>query len=215
MWVAKIKLNGENSLFGSRTKKHNVCLKGYPLSESKKDGKINLFVASEVYGLPENIEKFIEDLSEADEILKIEKCNRFFIVSIRRDSFFKVFYNLNLVHFKPIFINEHGENFFEIGSFNRKDLTDFVELTEEKFSAELSSITEEPVEHLSIISPYPNITLKQKEAFELAIKKGYYNFPKKIGLKELAKIKGKSFSTFRAHLKKAESKLMGFIFEHL
>ena len=215
MWIAKIKLKGEHSLFGSKTKKHEVSLRGYPLSRSVKDKKIVVFLAGEVFGEEQNIEAFIKDLSNEKEILNIEKCDRFFILTVLREPLFDIFYNLNFVYIKPIMINERGENFFEIGSFDRQELINFVNLTEKEYDAELLSIIDSPIHHISIISPYPNITLRQKQAFELAINEGYYEYPKKIDLKKLAKIRGVSFSTFRAHLKKAESKLMGFVFKHL
>ena len=54
---------------------------------------------------------------------------------------------------------------------------------------------------------------KQKQAIELAIKRGYYTSPRKISLQELAKISKLSFSTFQVHLRKAEEKLIPFYFE--
>ncbi|MFC1774989.1 helix-turn-helix domain-containing protein [Nanoarchaeota archaeon] len=59
------------------------------------------------------------------------------------------------------------------------------------------------------------MTTKQKRAFELAISNGYYDFPKRIDINKLAKMMGVSFSTYRAHLKKAESKLMRFVFNQI
>ena len=215
MWVARIKLKGENSLFGCRSKKHNVSLKAYPLSQSNKRDKISVYVAGEVFGNPENVDAFINDLSEAKEVLSMERSEKFIILNIERSQDFKIFYNLNFVHFKPIFIDQNGDNYFEIGCFNRDELTEFVASTEKEYCAELLYIMESSVNRFSIISPYPDITSKQRDAFELAVREGYYEFPKKIEIEKLAKIKNISFSTYRAHLKKAESKLMEFIFGHL
>jgi predicted DNA binding protein len=47
----------------------------------------------------------------------------------------------------------------------------------------------------------------------LAIKNGYYSSPRKINVKELAKISKLSFSTFQVHLRKAEEKLIPYFFE--
>ena len=54
----------------------------------------------------------------------------------------------------------------------------------------------------------PNLTKHQKHAIELAYKHGYYEFPRKVELEELAKLARISLSTFREHLRKAEKKLM-------
>ena len=48
---------------------------------------------------------------------------------------------------------------------------------------------------------------KQKEIFDLACKRGYYNFPKRLTLEELARSVGLSESTTREHLRRAEAKI--------
>jgi len=54
----------------------------------------------------------------------------------------------------------------------------------------------------------PFLTKGQKRALDLATQRGYYDFPRKIELKDLAKEAGISLSTFREHLRKAEKKIM-------
>jgi predicted DNA binding protein len=55
---------------------------------------------------------------------------------------------------------------------------------------------------------FEQLTPRQREVFEIACKAGYYNTPKRITLTELAQTLGLSESTFREHLRKAESKLL-------
>ena len=66
---------------------------------------------------------------------------------------------------------------------------------------------------MSLLSILPNLSEKQKIAMDLAIKSGYYDFPKKIRLVELAKEMRIAYSTFQAHLKKAEQKLIPYVFK--
>ena len=47
----------------------------------------------------------------------------------------------------------------------------------------------------------------------LAIKHSYYDYPRKIELEKLADIMKISYSTYQAHLRKAEKKLLPFFFE--
>ncbi|MBN2122413.1 helix-turn-helix domain-containing protein [Candidatus Micrarchaeota archaeon] len=49
---------------------------------------------------------------------------------------------------------------------------------------------------------------KQREIFNLAVSKGYYEVPKKLTIRELAGITGIKASTLQEHLSKAESKLL-------
>ena len=60
---------------------------------------------------------------------------------------------------------------------------------------------------------FPKIPEKQKKAIELAHKRGYYSYPKKIELRDLAKESGVSTPTFQENLRKAEIKLLPFILE--
>jgi hypothetical protein len=54
----------------------------------------------------------------------------------------------------------------------------------------------------------PKITVKQRKALELAVHGGYYDYPRKITLEDLAKQMGVSYATYQAHLRKAEQKLL-------
>ena len=57
---------------------------------------------------------------------------------------------------------------------------------------------------------HPHFTENQKQALNLAIKNGYYDYPRKISIQDLAKHLDLSFSTFHAHLRKAEQKILPF-----
>jgi predicted DNA binding protein len=48
----------------------------------------------------------------------------------------------------------------------------------------------------------------------MAIKNGYYNYPRKTSIEKLAELSGLSFSTFHAHLRKAEQRLLPFYFQY-
>ncbi|MEK6847013.1 MAG: helix-turn-helix domain-containing protein [Nanoarchaeota archaeon] len=54
----------------------------------------------------------------------------------------------------------------------------------------------------------PDLSPKQKEALTLALEEGYYSWPKRTDLHQLARKMNTSVSTFREHLRKAEVKLM-------
>ena len=68
----------------------------------------------------------------------------------------------------------------------------------------------------SIVFPkvMPNLTDKQKNAIELAIKSGYYESPKRISLRQLAKQSKLALSTFQQHLSAAERKLLPNIYSN-
>lgn len=56
---------------------------------------------------------------------------------------------------------------------------------------------------------------KQREAFLLATKRGYWQSPKRVDVSELAREVGVDEATFSEHLRKAEAKIMPFLAEVL
>lgn len=52
------------------------------------------------------------------------------------------------------------------------------------------------------------LTAKQRRAFSLAVERGYYCWPRKVSLEELAQVAKISRKVYQDHLRKAESKLM-------
>jgi DNA-binding CsgD family transcriptional regulator len=60
--------------------------------------------------------------------------------------------------------------------------------------------------------PYPYFTKRQREIATYAAKKGFFNSPKKISAKEIAKKFDISVSAVNSHLRKAENTAMKFFF---
>ena len=54
----------------------------------------------------------------------------------------------------------------------------------------------------------PELSEGQRRALEIASEEGYFNYPRKIELRKLAKIMGISLSTYREHLRRAEAKIL-------
>jgi len=71
------------------------------------------------------------------------------------------------------------------------------------------------IDNITVAGILPKVTKKQKQALQLSIENGYYDYPKKIGLVELAGKMKRSYSTFQAHLKKAEGKLLKYMIERV
>lgn len=215
MWVAKIKLNGENAIIGSRCKKFNVSVSGYPVSNFCNMDCIYTYAFYFIYGDEENIKFFIKDMKKDERVLHIENKGNFIVSQIKEPEKYKKVYSHDLIHLKPLIINRDGTQFWTLGSWNKKSLNDFIKLAEKVHNGELLSIKEEKIDNFSIFSMQPNLTIKQKKALETAIANRYYEYPRKTELKKLAKLRNLSYSTYHAHLRKAEQKLFPFLFENI
>ncbi|MFC1722512.1 helix-turn-helix domain-containing protein [Nanoarchaeota archaeon] len=210
MWVAKIKISGEKGSIGSRTKKFNVQVIGYPISSyTKKDG-LYIHAAGFIQGEEKDKKAFIKDWKKDKKAIHLEQNGDFFIMQIKEPLNLKPMYSHRLIHVKNIIIDKEGYNLWHIASWDRKELTNFIKLVKKEFQGKLLSIKKEKIKDLSILSIQPDLTKKQKTALNLAVKHGYYNYPRDINLEELANMMKISYSTFQAHLRKAEQKIIPF-----
>lgn len=212
MWVAEIELNGENALLGSRTKKYHVSLAGYPVSFYKKGNKTYLSLVGFLFGEDKNKRRFIEDLKKDKRTVNIETHANFIIGQIIELPGFEVVYNPKIIHLKPIFIDENAKELWTIASWDKKQLIKIKRLLEKTHEGKLFNLRQEKIKDFSIISVQPQLTKKQKRAMEIAVRTGYYNYPRKIKLEKMAEMMNLSYSTFQAHIRKAEQKLIPFIF---
>ncbi len=177
MWVAKVKLCGEKGRIGSRTKKFNVSVSGYPASfYVKKDG-IYVYLIGFIFGEQKNKEKFIKSIKKEKGVLHFENKDDFIIAQIREPKKLAPMYNSKIINLEPIFIDEQGYNHWTIGSWNKEELTDFIKIVEKEYNGELVSINQKTITNFSILSIQPGLTSKQKAAMELAIKENYYSYP--------------------------------------
>ncbi|MHA1827770.1 MAG: helix-turn-helix domain-containing protein [Candidatus Heimdallarchaeaceae archaeon] len=212
MWVAKIKLNGEKGSIGSRTKKFGVSVSGYPVSSYKTKKGIYVYLVGFILGREDDKKRFIRDIKRGEKTQHFEIKGDLIIAQILEPPRLEQMYSHKLINLKPIIIDEKGFNYWTLGSWDKKELIKFVRVVEREYKGELISINQEKIEDFSIIHIQPKLTNKQKQAMDMAIKYGYYDYPRKIDVQKLAKLSKLSFSTFHAHLRKAEQKLLPYFF---
>jgi predicted DNA binding protein len=120
-------------------------------------------------------------------------------VALERDVFF----------LKPITI-KGGFEYWTLAGWNRKKLAEMPKRAKKIGSHavfKLLSIHREKPE-LFVSTAAGALSPRQVETFQSAVEQGYYGYPKKTNLKQLANTLGLSQSTAREHLRLAEAKLM-------
>lgn len=213
MWVARIKFSGKETLIGSKTPKYAVNLFGFPLSYFYEKEGIIVHITGTLLGKEENKREFVKELKKEERVINFEFNNDFFIGTIKEPLFTKSIYNKDIIHLAPALISEEGHEIITIGCFKKEPLIKVSRILEKMREGELLSIQQKKVKSISIIKLHPDLTEKQKQAVQLAIRYGYYHSPRKIDVKSLAKLAKLSFSTFQVHLRKAEGKLIPYFFE--
>lgn len=212
MWTAKISFYGNKALLGEKSINYKVNLVGFPLSYYYEGKWVFVHTAGVIFGEEKSKELFIKDLRKSDRVVNFEANGDFIIGTIKEPLSARAFYNKDIIHLAPSIISQ-GNEVITIGSFDKNKLIRAISVFEKLHKAKIDYIQQRKIKSISIVKEHPDLTQKQKESMALALKHGYYNYPRKISLEDLAKLSKISFSTYHAHLRKAEHKLMPFYFE--
>ncbi|PIN93207.1 hypothetical protein COU54_04025 [Candidatus Pacearchaeota archaeon CG10_big_fil_rev_8_21_14_0_10_31_24] len=214
MWNLKFKVLNKDSIYTLLTVKYKVVDFLYPLDYYKKDGKIVILGIHLLEGEENEKKKFIEKLKNNRKVKKFEQNGNHLVTSIvEEEEFYELLFAAELYHVSPVLIKEGYEE-WNIGSFDRKILENIIKSIEkwkDKFPEfELKSIAKTMLEEIHFPKIKPKLPEMQKKSFDLALKRGYYTWPRKISLVGLAKELNVSTATFHENLRKAESKLLPF-----
>ena len=215
MWVLKLKLDSSKQFMGRLAIKHKVSMTGYPLSYYKDKNHLYVISAGFIFGEEKNKKAAIREFKKSEETVKFEQEGNFIINITKQPLFTEPVYHPEIIRLNPVIINKTGYHIWNLASFNRKLLEKVLDFSEKYLGARVLKFREEKISNISFTSLLPELTDNQKKAMEIAINQGYYNYPKKIKMEELAKKMKISYSTYQAHLKKAEGKILPHIYEEL
>lgn len=214
MWVAKFKLKDDEDIYSPLCKKYKVEFFAVPYTNFIKSKKINLLVGGVISGSEENIKKFVQGIKKDKRVKTVEQHHDFIFVhaqhpiSRETKAEIRIFYNPQYIRAKPIHVASDGWEYWEVACLDRKELNKLVKASTKYYHGELFFIKNERLKSVTSLELTPNLTEKQSEALSLAFKMGYYNYPRKLTIPDLAKIIKKSYSTFQENLRKAENKIV-------
>ncbi|HZX45098.1 MAG TPA: helix-turn-helix domain-containing protein [Candidatus Nanoarchaeia archaeon] len=212
MWVAKLKLKHDDCVIGRRCKRFHVISIGIPFNSYKEADKQYFSHFETLVGEENSIQRFIEDVKDDPAIhsLEVQGSSIFFINEVPiQHTIPTTHYNPKIFFIKPVVVDETGSESWEIGSWDETVLRNFiVNLQKEHFEVKILKLQNEKINEIYFPQVMPFLTKGQKRALEIATQRGYYDYPRNVELKDLAKEAGISLSTFREHLRKAEKKIM-------
>ncbi len=213
MWRLKIKTDSSKQFLGSLAIKHDIMMTGYPLTCYRKGKNLYLVAGGFIFGNKSNKLGLIKDLKNIKEFVNIEFSGDFIIGTFKVNPSSEPIYDSRIIRLSPEIINKKGYNIWDMACFERKPLEKVLKFAEKEVGGEIIFFHKEKISNINFTRLLPELTKNQKQAMEIAINNGYYNYPKKINMEKLAKQMGISYSTFQAHLKKAEGKLLPKIFK--
>ena len=214
MWIAKLQICCEGALLGGLCKKFDVSAFGQPVFVSSEKEKYSVYFTLFLTGESDNKKSFIEELRKNGRLIGLECNGDLIFAEITEDIVTKPLYQYSLIHIKPIKFNVDGTEIWTLGGWDRGKLIEFINQAEKLYPMKILKLYQRNISSISLLTAHPDLTIPQKQAMELAVRKGYYNSPRDVELKFLAEIIGISYSTFQVHLRKAEKKLLPFYFNY-
>ncbi len=216
MWVAKFKIWHKNCLLRPRCVKHQITDFVYLINSWVEKKKFYYTELHILQGREENKRKFIKDLKKEDSIKKFEQGGNY-IFTLNEEPIEKQYYSPvfdpKIIQVKPVVQRVDGFEDWELACWDKETLMKIIDVP--VFDVELIYIKQTKLSDIFLPHIYPKLSPKQKEAIELAVKHGYYQYPRKINLEKLAEMSGVKRQTYQENLRRAEKKLIPFLTESL
>ena len=203
----------------NRCEKFNLIVLSYPSTWYEKNGK--KFATTTCYFQStdeKQKKKFIEDLKADRRISNLEVSGDIFTYEINLDKegeHVMLYHIKKIIFVKPTVNHYDGFEYWEVASWKREELENFIKALKGHMDVcEILKIENSPLTDVYFPNVMPKLSNSQKTALELAYGNGYYSYPRKVTLEQLAKIAKIGLPTFQEHLRKAELKLLPVIIEH-
>lgn len=214
MWHLKFKVKNVDSVYSYLTERFKIIDYFYPVDRFKKRNRIHILSIHILEGEEKEKNKFAKELKKNRKVENFEKNEDRIVALIKEEEkFYELLYDPELFLPKPVVIKD-GYEYWNVCSWDRQILIKLMDELEKwgkkLLDLEMQGLFKEELHDVYFPKIVPEIPERQKRAFELAVKNGYYNFPRKINLSYLAQIMNISTQTFHEHLRKAEAKLLPF-----
>lgn len=216
MWLLRLALQ-HNCIIGKRCKKFHCTSRGYPLDSYKEGGYTHALHFEKITGREKNVAAFFKDLKKDKAMVRIEINNNtvFFLYKTKNKKTLPgqlSHAEKKIFHTKPVFVDEKGYEHWEVCAWNRDDINHFIsflkENTKDLYDFKIQQLRKTKLTEIFFPQVMPKITANQKKALDLALQEGYYDYPRHIELRQLARIMKISLSTYREHLRRAEKSVL-------
>lgn len=210
MWVGHFKIFHENCVNLTYTRRYEIVDSIYPLTTYFSGNYMHISSLHLLSGREAEKKKFIRAFSADPRVVEIEgECTDFFFSHVKTkktDRHTFTFYDPRLFFLRPV-IHTDREDWL-VGAWEKTYLQQIYRNWQKYFDVEVISIGREKVSEVFLPNLTPALTAKQKEALELAASMGYYDYPRRVYLEQMARKLGISRISLQERLHKAESKIL-------
>ena len=121
-----------------------------------------------------------------------------------------MFITQELIYTKPVIVDVNGYETWELAAISKIPLMRFVKHFK---GCKILKMEETKLKNIYFKTLSPDLSTGQRNALDLEMREGYYEFPREIELEKLAEISKVSRATFREHLRRAEKKILGGLYQ--
>jgi predicted DNA binding protein len=215
MWVAKLKFWHANSYVTDKTRNLDAVFTSYYLNSFEEGETTFITRVGLVFG--KDSDKLMKTIlaDKRLEVLQAKGRQVIFNMPSKR-TYHSILLDGSVFQLRPP-VAKDGFEFWDVAAMEKKHikrLMDRMNKNRKEAWAQLLSLKEEDLD-LFMPSAFSKLTEKQRWAFEIACKYGYYSYPRENDLETIAKKLKVPQSTFREHLRIAESKLFPAIWKYL
>ncbi|HLD75436.1 MAG TPA: helix-turn-helix domain-containing protein [Candidatus Norongarragalinales archaeon] len=217
MWKMKLKVKHNDCPVVNRCSKFGVDVLSYPSTWYRKGEEKRVNHICFLQGSAEQKTAFLKDFQSDPNLMHLEVEGNLFTYQYRLahgGQHVQLYYNNQMVFVEPVFNSQEGFEYWHVASWDKEVLSKFyADLLKNMDFLKMLSFGESPLKNVYFPNVMPNLSPKQARAIELAFRLGYYHYPRKITLREMATRSGTSLSTFQENLRKAEIVLLPKIVE--
>ena len=214
MWYLKIKYKHSDCLYTKKSHELGVSIFHYYLGSYVKGNSVYSSALQHFEGEEKNIEKYIKYLKSSKRVVHLEIFEKSVLILTKNKKELKTYsalYNPKFLYPNPAVVDKDGIEIVEIAFWEKKPLQDLInQLEKDKTTThiEILKFVSRKMEDIYVTKLLPKLPPQQRKAIQLAYQLGYYEYPRKINLDDLAKIAKISKATFRESLRRAEAKII-------
>lgn len=213
----KIKAKHNDCPIVNRSEKFGVTVFSYPSTWYKVGSEKRVTHICFMQGSPEAKTVLLKDLEQDPDLMRLEVEGDIFTYEYRLrrgGQHVQLYYNNKMVFVEPVLNSPDGHEYWHVASWDREVLSKFYrDLLKNMNICEILSLKQSKLKNVYFPNVMPALSPEQEKAITRAYENGYYHYPRKITLRELAKIAGVSLSTFQENLRKAEIILLPHLIE--
>ncbi|MBI5881095.1 helix-turn-helix domain-containing protein [archaeon] len=216
MWRMKYEYRHRDCRYLPKADEFGIVLHAYPLLHFEEKGAFYVTAIHVIEGKEEGAKKYVKYIKSISE--KTERISSNILFTRTKITSNKEYYRVlySPYHFYPTpILHTAGKEHGEIVSWEREPLARIINVMQSSPNTEffrLLSFRQEKVKDIFLMKIIPKLTSRQREAFELALKSGYYNYPRKVDIESLARAMRISKSSYHELLRRAESHLFNVFY---